>query len=271
MRDLVVRWTIGNVSARGFEALRLSVWGAFRIFGASALYVICLNSLPLDVAQDRVGTLPSGVEWRDVTGELWREIDPYLGPEMAEGVAWKFAPLRIHRDAYELALDNDCIMWEMPPAIEEWLRADDACLIAEDVLPCFGKFAPLCGAAPRNSGVRGVPPHFDLRAAILETLQERGVTLTSELDEQELQVAALSRRGAPEVVSVHDVSICSPFPPHLPELGACGAHFVGTNARALNWELNGTPAVAHLQAHWARHRPALYERVGIRPDPAASG
>ena len=30
---LGVRWTTGDASARGFEALRLSLWGAFRLFG----------------------------------------------------------------------------------------------------------------------------------------------------------------------------------------------------------------------------------------------
>lgn len=266
--DLAVRWTIGDVSARGFEALRLSVWGAVRVFGPSARYVVCVNSLPLDVARERVGTLPPGAEWHDVTGELWRDLEPYLGPGMAEGVAWKFAPLRVHPDGYELALDNDCILWEMPDAIGTWLGANDACLLAEDVLACFGKFASLCGDQPRNSGVRGMPPGFDLAAAIMDTLHEQAVTLTSELDEQGLEVAALSRHGAPEVVTVDDVSICSPFPPHRAELGACGAHFVGTNSRDLGWELDGAPAVTYVQAHWERHRPALYEHVGIRPERA---
>lgn len=271
MAGLAVRWTVGDVSRRGFEALRLSVWGATRIFGTSARYVICVNSLSLDVVRRRVGSLPPGVEWRDVTGEIWREIDLFLGPGMAEGVAWKFAPLRICPDSFELALDNDCILWKMPDAVDRWLRSGDVCLLAEDVRACFGKFAPLCGEEPRNSGIRGLPPGFDLGSAILDTLRERTVTLTSELDEQGLQVAALSRAGDPAVVTVEDVSICSPFPPHLPDLGACGAHFVGTNARLLGWKLDGAPAVAHLQAHWARHRPALYEHVGIRPDRAPPG
>lgn len=35
-----VRWTIGDVSDEGFEALRLSVWGAFRLFGEDAVYAV---------------------------------------------------------------------------------------------------------------------------------------------------------------------------------------------------------------------------------------
>lgn len=265
--DLLVRWTIGDVSVEGFEALRLSIWSATRLFGGNARYVICVNSLPLSVARARAGDMPPNVEWRNVTTEMWPEIEPHLDGRLAEGVAWKFAPLRIHPDGYELALDNDCILWSIPSALSAWLASSDTCLIAEDVRPCFGKFASVCGKAPRNSGIRGLPPRFDIGHAMLETLRDHPVTLTSELDEQGLQVAAISRYAPPHVVTVDDVSICSPFPPHRPEFGRCGAHFVGLNARSLPWELNGRPAVMHIREHWQRQRAALYERVGIEPRP----
>ncbi len=40
-RRLGIRWTIGNVSMAGFDALRLSIVGAARCFGASAEYAVC--------------------------------------------------------------------------------------------------------------------------------------------------------------------------------------------------------------------------------------
>jgi hypothetical protein len=45
-----VRWTIGDVSPQGFEALRLSVLGARKVFGPRASYAICMNSVPLAAA-----------------------------------------------------------------------------------------------------------------------------------------------------------------------------------------------------------------------------
>jgi ribosomal protein S18 acetylase RimI-like enzyme len=264
---LVVRWTIGDVSSAGFEALRLSVWSATKLFGRRARYVVCVNSVPLDVARARAGELPEHVEWRDVSDALWPEIRPYLADNYAEGVAWKFAPLRLDVNAHELALDNDCILWAVPRAVEHWLagRSAAGCVIAEDVRPCFGQFAARCGPEPRNSGIRGIPAGFDFGGALLETLREYPVKLSSELDEQGLQVAALQRRASPAVVSTREVSICSPFPPHLPHLGECGAHFVGLNAKSMPWSLDGTPAVDLIQAHWRRHRRELYDRVGISP------
>jgi len=153
---------------------------------------------------------------------------------MAEGVAWKLAPLRLHPDYYELSLDNDCILWSMPPAVEQWLAHEDALLLAADVAAMYGKFAPRCPPEPLNSGIRGLPPGFDFERALQQVLTEVEGPLGSELDEQGLQVAALSQRGRPLVVPVTDVSICSPFPPHLPHLGACGAHFIGLNVKALS-------------------------------------
>ncbi len=262
-RSLGIRWTIGNVSLQGFEALRLSLWGAWRLFGNDADYVVCVNSIPVEVACEQIGDVPEKVYWRSVTKELDPLLQASLDGNMAEGVGWKFAPLQLFPERHELALDNDCILWETPSAIAEWLENEDRCLVAEDVRPCFGQFQDLCGSAPRNSGIRGLPPRFAFAQALRQTLERKPVQLVSELDEQGLQVAALGIREAPLVVTVDEVTICSPFPPHLPTLGRCGAHFVGLNAKQLPWSLDGRPAVDYIREHWARQRPALYERVGL--------
>jgi hypothetical protein len=187
---------------------------------------------------------------------------------MAEGVAWKLAPPRLFPAAHEIAFDNDCILFAMPEAIRAWLSAENGagCLVAEDVRAAFGSFAGLCGTMPRNTGIRGLPPGFDLEAALEAVFAAVDpATLRSELDEQGMQVAAVSRDRPPFVVSLEDVSICSPFPPHRPELGRCGGHFVGLNMPTLPWHAWGRPAAQSLEEHWVRHRPALYEAVGLAP------
>lgn len=47
---LGVRWTIGDVRAEGFEALRLSVRSAHRSFGEAAAYTMCVDTIPLSTA-----------------------------------------------------------------------------------------------------------------------------------------------------------------------------------------------------------------------------
>lgn len=270
---LGLRWTIGDVGERGFEALRLSVWGAWHIFGAQAAYAVCVNSVPVREARERTGPVPSAVQWRPVTlDDAPAVLRTLLARGMAEGTGWKFAPLRVFRDGCEIALDNDAILWTLPPSIERWL-AEGArygeCLLAEDVRPCHGQFERFVpGGRSLNSGIRGLPPGFDFEATIRATIalreQELGgpLVFASELDEQGLQAAALSRAGPLHAVTVGEVTICSPFNPHSPDLGSCGAHFVGPNARHFAWDYYGRPADECMTGHWLRHRAALYARTG---------
>jgi len=272
---LGIRWTVGDVSERGFEALRLSVWGAWNLFGPHAAYAVCCNSLSLAEARAKASPLPEGVHWHDSAAAVPPWLRHHLAGGMAEGVAWKFAPLRLFPDRFELSLDNDCILWDIPAALRAWLEegAPDRCLLAEDVKPAFGQFAAFCGAAPRNSGIRGLPPGFDLERALRDVLRRQEtatgqpVLLTSELDEQGLQVAALSTHGTSLAVQTDEVTICSPFWPHRPELGRCGAHFVGLNARHIAWDYYDRPADDWMREHWLRHRGTLYQRTGAPAPP----
>jgi hypothetical protein len=260
---LGIRWTIGDVNPRGFAALRFSVWGAWRLFGASARYRIYVNTITIDDAQARTGTLPASVSWHAVHSEVPALLAEYLDRGMAEGVAWKLIPLRAFPDVHELALDNDVVLWDIPPAIADWLAGRTRFVLAEDVRACFGRFDDLCGDHPINTGVRGLPPGFDLEAALRDILALRPSVLTSELDEQGLQVAALLNAGSTGVVGLDDVTICSPFPPHLPHLGRSGAHFVGLNTRRLGFEWNGQTAEVVRAEHWDRHAAEIARRVGV--------
>ncbi|MGE5608137.1 MAG: hypothetical protein ACM359_02690, partial [Bacillota bacterium] len=265
-----VRWTIGDVSDRGFEALRLSMWGMWRLFGPAAAYAVCVNTIPLEQAKKRAGGTPEGVVWRDATHEVPAFLRQRFNEQMAEGVGWKLAPVRVFPERYEISLDNDCILWGVPTAMRQWLcdAEPSRCLIAEDVRACFGQFAELCGTGGRNLGIRGLPPGFDLEAVLCDVLGEvegtrnGRIRLTSELDEQGLQTAALSRIVSPRLVTLDDVTVCSPFYPHLPHLGRCGAHFVGLNARHIEWNYYDRPADGWMAEHWQRHRGSLYEKTG---------
>jgi hypothetical protein len=258
-----VRWTIGDVSPFGFELLRLSAWGAWNILGPSAEYVVCVNTISVAQARELAGELPTAVRWRDVTNEIPHFVARHLDAGMAEGVGWKLAAPRIFPDRHELALDNDCILWELPTALGDWLAMDHACLVAADVVPCFGQFTPLCGSDPRNTGIRGLPPRYDFSAALARALRRVPVTLSSETDEQGLQLSALAEAPHLFVIPVDDVSICSPFPPRQQTLGTCGAHFVGLNCKHLPWQINGHSIVEEIRSHWREVRGEVYERIGI--------
>ncbi len=261
---LGVRWTMGDVDARGFEALRLSLCGAWRLFGPAADYAVCVNTLPIPVVRARIGPTPMPVRWIQADGQLPAWLRARFDDGLGEGMAWKFAPLRVFPDKHELSLDNDCILWGIPDALLAWLEGlRPSFLVAEDVRACFGQFSSLCGNAPRNLGIRGLPPGFDLERALRRLLAEFPDPLSSELDEQGMQLAVLQQSGPVHVVRVDDVTICSPFWPHRPELGRCGAHFVGLNARELPWRYYDRPATDCVDENWRSHLAELRHRVAI--------
>jgi hypothetical protein len=182
---------------------------------------------------------------------------------MAEGVAWKLAPVRVYPTLYELSLDNDVILWKVPDAMQRWLQTEDkkACLLAADMQPALGQFSEICQNRALNSGIRGLPPGFDLEGQLCNMLRECNVTLRSELDEQGLQAAVLSRSNL-FVVSTDDVSICSPMPIHQQHLGRCGAHFVGLNQKWLPWTMDGRGLHELIRERWEAHAGELARLTG---------
>ncbi len=267
---VTIRWTVGDVSPRGFQALRLSILGAQRTFGSAARLAVCVNSLSAGEAMARTGPIAGDVEWHVSDGRIPGWLHAHLDSSLAEGVAWKFAPMRLYPDDWEISVDNDCLVWAMPEAVCSWLRQakPGICLLAEDVAPAFGQFASLCPPAPRNSGVRGLPPGFDLESALAAVVRAHPVRLVSELDEQGLQVAALSQ-SAPCVVSIADVAICSPFPPHASDLGRCGAHFVGLNVHRERPYCDRA-TMDRIADNWDRLLPAIEGRCVVGGERAGS-
>ena len=257
--SLGIRWTVGDVSSRGFASLALSVQGAVGIFGPDARYTVCVNTLTIDEARSRTGPLPPAVEWLAVDHHLPPILTPHLDEGLAEGVAWKLAPLRIFPDRHELALDNDCVLWSLPAAIAAWLDDPAGCLLAADAVPALGRFAAVVGPRALNTGIRGLPPGFDLAAALSATLSAYPGPLTTELDEQGLQVAALAAHPL-HVVPLDDVAICSPFPPHADRPGSCGAHFVGLNVHRERPYCDRA-TLDRLAAFWDARAPMLAKLV----------
>jgi hypothetical protein len=264
---LGIRWTIGDVNRRGFRALQLSIWGAWRLFGREARYRVYVNTVALAEARALTGAVPAAVEWRvaDLDVPVW--LSRRLDGGLAEGVAWKFAPLRAFPDDHELAVDNDVILWSRPAALDLWLGGATDFLLAEDVSRCFGAFDDACPGYAANSGIRGLPPGFDLEPELRRLIEARPAQLVREADEQGLQVAALAAAGRVALVTIEDVTICSPFPPHLPHLGRAGAHFVGLNTRRLGFEFYGRPAEQVRAEHWDGWSVDLARRVGLPERP----
>ena len=263
MGPVLIRWTVGDVSARGFEAPGLSIAGAKNVFGADARYVVSVNTIPIETVRARVGG-PPGVEWLQADERVPEWLGEHMDPGLAEGVGWKFAPLHVDPELPTIALDNDVVLWQMPESIRQWMEDADSLLIAEDVRACYGGFTPLCPAEGRNSGIRGIPKSFPLADRLRHLLECSGVVLRSEMDEQGLQTAMISREKH-RVVTLEEVSICGYFRPHQLDLGSCGAHFVGVNIRKAPFEWNGRSGEEYVHGFWDSMKPDVMRRIWPGP------
>jgi hypothetical protein len=168
---LTIRWTIGNVHARGFELLRLSISCAFHLFGPAADYVVYVNCIDVDEARRHTGPLPVHVRWRQASrAEHSQALAPYMDAGLIEGMGWKLIPLRAAPEQHELALDNDCILWDFPSGLRQWLQEPGGVLFAEDVGRCLGRFDAICPPGNFNAGIRGLSPGVDLEAELTTAL-----------------------------------------------------------------------------------------------------
>jgi hypothetical protein len=107
---LGLRWTVGDVSPRGFATLALSIRGARRVFGATARDLVCMNTIGLEAARGREGAAADLADWLDCTALRPAWLMDHVDQAMAGGVAWKLAPPRPFPDRRLLSLDNDVIL-----------------------------------------------------------------------------------------------------------------------------------------------------------------
>lgn len=232
---LGIRWTIGDANPRGFTALRLSVWGAWRLFGGAVRYRIYVHTTTVDEARTRTGPVPGDIEWEPITPAIPACLVEHIDARSPAAIALRLVPMRAFPDDHELALDNHVVLWAVPGAIEAWLRGRTRFVLAEDVRGWFGRFRETTTERPLSPAVRGLPPGFDLGAAIGRYLMHQPAVVRSELDVQGLQATAIRAAGSTGIVGLDDVTVSSPFPSEG-ALGRSGTYFVGLDVHADHWE-----------------------------------
>lgn len=185
----LIRWTFGMVKAPGEEVLQIAS-KRFRALYPEFDYVICYNNLRTDAKGYWKGISRSpnqltrlsemGVDlYEQKSNDLDYPLIPTESPSGWKGAmpgwGWKLCPPRLRPEAHELWVDNDILIRERLPEIDEWLASDKP-MIAEDHRSndrYYGAFAPL---VPRGSicsaGFFGLPPHFDFGSKIVEKCQQ---------------------------------------------------------------------------------------------------
>lgn len=79
---------------------------------------------------------------------------------------WKIYPPRLRYEAHEIVFDNDILIFQRVPEIDEFLTSNKP-LLFEGRVRVFGKYE---SKVPKgvfiNSGIFGLPPYFDFKSKI---------------------------------------------------------------------------------------------------------
>lgn len=156
---LIIRWTLGRTKARplslqAWDMLECSIKFAQKLFPKAEFMVFHNNLTIMDQSNlNRIEEL--GVFHEDMTNKA------PLG-NLKKNSFWKYYPLRVDSNKYELLLDNDIVLWEVPNALQQWLDSSNGLLINTDWNGAFyGDYEHL---SPQthffNAGILGFPPEF---------------------------------------------------------------------------------------------------------------
>jgi hypothetical protein len=202
---IVIRWQIGPFGEMSWRALNLSIRLMQRIEPNADLFVVHQGDV-------RIGTPGVNYFLQDNLyshGRFERPYAEYLGPAR-----------------HEMTLENDHIMWELPPAWERWKSRSDATLAWIVDWDYYGNYAERVGGFRACPGMYGTPPGVVMPPPPIE---ERG-------DDQAEQgwVASWLREHPPHEIVTHD-EVSAYMPNHdilrhtHSHLGTHGVHLPGLN------------------------------------------
>ncbi len=227
----LARWTVGNVNRQGIAALYESVRSFTGLYGDRFDKLVCFNNL----SAEQINTVAA-------LGVLMLPQYPNALPRQPQSVMWKLYPPRVRQNSHELLIDNDLVLFDRLPEIEEFLASHDLAVITAGLTRSFGWYDHLVPEKVQmNSGLVGWPPGFDLAAAVQERLRiNPNPEWTDKFDEQGL-VASVITQMKHLVVPLSKVGICHQLdfdlpgqPENVPPPGVLppathGYHFVELN------------------------------------------
>lgn len=149
----LARWTIGNTTPNGYESLVCSILAFTNLYDVEV--IVCHNCDPNNLP-DRVSQY---LKYDQRQCRLGDNIE-------AKGVAWKLYPPRLAIDRHEIQIDNDLIIEERIPEIDQFLNSD-CTLLLQGSSRTYGRFerhVPI--GFQINSGIFGMPPGFNFQQHI---------------------------------------------------------------------------------------------------------
>lgn len=214
----LVRWIIGPVKKQGFNCLKEAVESFAKLYTNVDL-MICHNQLEIHQIE----------ELKEINVPLYHQH--YTKGLVPHGVAWKLYPPRLRPDAHEIIIDNDILIKEKIPQIDEFFSSN-CTLVYEAKKPMYGQIAKFVPKTPCvNSGIYGMPPKFNFEGKMrffLRHTQEWSHSCNQgryTWDEQGVVAACMLNHPKYLLITLDQVTNC--------ELdlddSKLGIHFVGLN------------------------------------------
>jgi hypothetical protein len=226
----LARWTIGPTTHSGQEILIESV-SKFKEIYPEFDTIVCYNNLQ---NINMVNTDMYKQKNDDLDYPLTSYNNPLLHVEPsirnfgAAGSGWKLCPPRLRIKSHELWLDNDIIIKNRIPEIDNWLKQNTG-IISEGRCRIFGVYEPIIPKSFKLcAGLFGLPPNYDFHQDIINLCKKylEGKEL-GHYDEQGLVAAIIS--GIENFILIPQTHLKivedgEKLPPK-----AMGFHFVGVN------------------------------------------
>lgn len=225
----IARWTIGPVSSIGFDILLESLRFFSKIY-PEIERVICFNNIDPSL-------LKMASKFADVLEQKGEDVGCLLTPpdanvEEASGCGWKLSPPRIDIESHELFIDNDVVIRERLPQIDEWLTSSKGIISqGQGRKRMYGRFDSFISKEIHVcAGVFGLPPYFNFFEMINQKIQFlNGVTLGG-FDEQGLTSSIIVNMS--DYLLIPNTSlVISEDHVGFPQIMPSAIHFVGANRK----------------------------------------
>lgn len=159
--NLIIRWTFGETLSRptslqAFDMLECGV-AYVNILFPNARKIISYNSLKSSKSLEKL----QGIAQNNI--ELVESESPDFGKVvLTKNSFWKYYPKRHDIKKYELILDNDVILWDIPETITEWLNSNGLLINTDWNGSYYGIYdKDIPPKTKLNAGIIGYPPDFD--------------------------------------------------------------------------------------------------------------
>jgi len=223
MKNLI-RWTVGDVSQDGLDILQYSI-RLFKKCYPDIDRVVCFNN----IEKNKLCNLDA-----DLLQQHHTEDMEYL----PQREMWKMYPARMRPESHEIVIDNDLIIFRRFKEIDDFLNSDFTLMLRGRARK-YGRYDHLVPQPHAiNSGLYGMPPHFDLASKIKKACENDVDRAWIEwCDDQGVIAYSLFQN---QHIIIEPETILNYFPEYdFPlNISLCGVHFQGANRNLRkNWRL----------------------------------